>query len=214
MTGNGAKAPAAQITNPVAVAGLDLTDFGTPPYHVRFTLEGTRDLIMNHYNPEYIREKENAPKGSSLKKLDRPEALVMRAEDGSLAWHTEGMRMAMCVAAQKQRDPSSPRASARGLYESGIAPVEEVVSLGVQDWDYLDERRARHSSSYITKIRPALYKGWRLSAMFEVSMPEYITPQQFLGTLIQAGRFVGLGDARKLGYGRFLVTNFEVVPEE
>jgi len=41
-----------------------------------------------------------------------------------------------------------------------------------------------------------------------VSIPQYISPQLLLDTLINAGRLVGLADMRPT-FGRFVITRFD-----
>ena len=47
----------------------------------------------------------------------------------------------------------------------------------------------------------------------QVLLPEYISPERLHATIVDAGRLVGIADFRPT-FGRFNVTNFEVLAPE
>src|SRR5437867_3183240 len=116
--------------------------------------------------------------------------------------------MAIVNTAKFRQDPRSPRKSAVDLFKAGIAVLDEYCSLGVKNWDYLDRRRVViQRGSAITRERPAMRTGWKVTVKLQVLLPEYIS-ESLLNDVIQlTGRINGVGDFRPT-YGRFLVTNF------
>jgi hypothetical protein len=180
----------------------------TMPYVVNFTLEGTADMLFHRYNCEEVAEKGKAAKGSKAKKTDNIESYVWRDEEGSLCIPGEYVRQSMIHAAKFLQDPRSPRKSAMDLYKAGIISLTVMASLGTEKWDYEDARRVVIQRSAVTRIRPAMKKGWKASFQFMVNLPEYISPHTFQAVLENAGRLIGLGDFRPT-YGRFHVVNLE-----
>lgn len=179
------------------------------PYVVEFAIEGTAPFLFHRWSVDGIEAKSKAAKGSKAKKEDDLESYVYRNEDRELSIPAEYLRMSMIHAAKYKQDPRSPRKSAMDLVKAGIAPLDELCSTGRKEWDYIDRRRVMIQRNGITRCRPALLKGWRLSIQFQVLLPEYLSPQ-FVNELAQsAGRLVGLGDFRPT-FGRFQVVSFAV----
>lgn len=55
------------------------------PYRVKFTLTGTKPILLHAYKADAVALKANAAKGSKTKKEDQPEDYVYRNEDGNLS---------------------------------------------------------------------------------------------------------------------------------
>lgn len=177
------------------------------PYIVEFTIEGTSDLLFHRWSTEDVEAKSKAAKNSKAKKEDNIESYVYRNESGHICLPGEYVRQSMIHAAKFKQDPRSPRKSAMDLCKAGLVNLTEIADLGVKDWDYLDKRRVTIQRSGITRVRPAMLKGWKASMQFQVLTPEYIDTQFFHDVLTQAGRLVGVGDFRPT-YGRFMVVRF------
>jgi hypothetical protein len=76
---------------------------------------------------------------------------------------------------------------------------------------YCDARgvRMKASGSWNVRYRLAASKCWR--AAFHVRWDKTILSRSELQAVcIDAGRYVGIGDGRKIGFGRFAVMEFEV----
>lgn len=181
----------------------------TMPYTVAFTLEGTSGLLYHRWSVEAVAEKAAAKKGSATKKTDNVESYTYRCDDGTLGIPTEWVRMAIVTAAKFRQDPRSPRKSAMDLYKAAVVPLTEIVPTGKTTWDYIDQRRVAVQRSGVTRMRPALLKGWRADFEMLVQVPEYVAPSDLLDVLTNAGRLCGLGDFRPT-YGRFAVVHFGV----
>lgn len=186
------------------------------PYAVEFSIEGTCPILFHRWSCEDVAAKAAAKKGSAAKKSDNIESYVYRCSDGTLgipSVYTLGSIIDPKNGAAKYiQDPRSPRKSALDLFRAGIAPLEEIASLGVTEWDYVDQRRVTIQRASITRQRPALSAGWKATFYFQVLLPEYIDHKLLLETLNQAGRLVGIGDFRPT-YGRFSVTSFKVLKD-
>lgn len=179
------------------------------PYVAEFLIEGTTAFLFHRWSVDGIEAKAKAAKGSKAKKEDDLESYVYRNEQRELCIPAEYLRMAMVHAAKYKQDPRSPRKSAMDLVKAGIASLDEMCSTGRKEWDFIDRRRVMVQRNGITRCRPALLKGWRIKAEFQVLVPEYLSPQ-FVNDLAQtAGRLIGVGDFRPT-FGRFQVVRFEV----
>lgn len=178
------------------------------PYIVHASIEGTAALLFHRWSVDGVEAKAKAAKGSKAKKEDDVESYVYRTDEGNLAIPTEYVRMAMIHAAKFKQDPRSPRKSAMDLFKAGIAGLTELCDTGKKDWDFIDRRRVMVQRSGITRSRPTLLSGWRISFELQVLLPEYLPAQLVNDVLQSAGRLVGIGDFRPT-YGRFQVVSFE-----
>lgn len=180
------------------------------PYTVAATVIGTAPLLFHRWSVEAVAAQAKAAKGSKAKKEDNIESYVYRDARGHIAIPSEYFRMAILYASKFKQDPRSPRKSAMDLFKAGIATLDELCSLGKQEWDYIDQRRVTIQRNSITRSRPAMQTGWKTDVLLQVLLPEYITPELLNETLQSAGRLIGVGDFRP-SYGRFQVISFSVV---
>lgn len=182
------------------------------PYRAEITIEGVCPLLFHRWNCEAVEEKSKAAKGSKTKKTDNIESYVYRNEDGNLCLPGEYLRQAVVNVGRSMQDPRSPRKSARDLFNATILSLTDLASLGVKEWDFEDKRRVVVQRSAITRTRPAMKEGWKVTVVLLVTEPGYVSPHLLHQALTQAGRLVGVGDFRPT-YGRFNVTEFEVLGE-
>jgi hypothetical protein len=96
------------------------------------------------------------------------------------------------------------------LFKAGLTCLDELCDLGIKDWDYVDRRRVQVQRNAITRHRPALKSGWKISVRLQVLLPEYIQPDLLNDTVQSAGRLIGIGNFRPT-FGRYQVTGFRVV---
>jgi hypothetical protein len=177
------------------------------PYTVNVVIEGTADFLFHRWND--VAEKAAAAKGSKAKKTDDIETYVYRDETGNLCIPGEYLRMSIINAAKFKQDPRSPRKSAMDLYKAGIVSMTNLASLNVKEWDYEDRRRVTIQRNGVTRVRPAMRKGYRVEFQIMVNLPEYIDPIALRETIEQAGRLIGIGDFRPT-FGRFGVVKFDL----
>lgn len=179
------------------------------PYIVEVTIQGSADILFHRWNNEAVAEKAAAAKNSKTKKTDNIESYVYRNADGEISLPGENFRQSIITAAKFRQDPRSPRKSAMDLFKAGIVPLTELASFGSTKWDYEDARRVMIQRNGITRIRPAMRKGWRLTFQIMVNTPDYIESDDLRQTIESAGRLVGVGDFRPT-YGRFGVVSFSI----
>ena len=178
------------------------------PYIVDVTIEGAADIFLHAWNNEAVLNKGKARKGSAAKKTDDIESYVRRNDKGQVCVTGDYLRGSIINAAKYRQDPRSPRKSAMDLYKAAIISLTPLASFGRDKWDYEDARRAIVHGSAITRVRPAMLAGWRLTFSFLCNLPEYVTPLELRETIEQAGRLVGIGDHRPT-YGRFGVVKYD-----
>jgi hypothetical protein len=187
----------------------ELTIAFSQPYYINLGIRGTAKMLFHHWSPEAVAEKAVAAKGSAAKKTDNVESYVVRDINGHICLPTEYLRQSVIHAAKYQQDPRSPRKSAMDLFKAGFVALDELMSLGTSQWDFLDTRRVVVQRAGINRSRPGFNVGWQVEGRFAVLLPEYITVERLQEALSTAGRLVGVGDFRPT-YGRFAVTKFEV----
>lgn len=180
------------------------------PYTALVVVEGTADLLFHRWNCEAVEEKAKAAKNSKAKKEDNIESYVYRNEDGQLCLPGEYLRQSVIHAAKFRQDPRSPRKSAMDLFKAGVVAMTDLAPLGVSEWDYEHRARVQVQRNGVTRVRPAMRKGWRCEVALLVLVPEYIDSVLLRDVLQDAGRLVGVGDFRPT-YGRFAAAQFEVV---
>ena len=180
------------------------------PYMVRISVEGSAALLFHRWSVDGVEAKAKAAKGSKAKKEDDIESYVYRDAHKNLSIPGEYFRMAIIGAAKFRQDPRSPRKSAMDLFKAGIACLNELCSLGVKEWDYIDRRRVMIQRNGITRHRPAMLAGWKATVELQVLLPEYINSRTLNDVIAQAGRLIGVGDFRPT-FGRFAVTEFVVI---
>ncbi len=179
------------------------------PYIANISVEGSAALLFHRWSVDGVEAKSKAAKGSKAKKEDDLESYVYRDREGTLCVPAEYFRMSAINAAKYKQDPRSPRKSAMDLFKAGLVSLNDLCSLGVKDWDYIDRRRVMIQRNGITRHRPAMYSGWKAAMQFQILLPEYISPMLLNETLQAAGRLVGVGDFRPT-FGRFAITRFMV----
>ena len=178
------------------------------PYKADIEVKGLADLLFHRYSVEAVEEKGQG-KGTRKSKTDDVDSYVYRCTDGTLGLPTLNFCRALAIAAKSFKDPRSARKSAHDLFNAGIVPQvdREMTSFGVVDWDYLDRRRAVVNNGAITRVRPALLRGWTATFHIEVLAAAHIDPDTLKRVVDEAGMFQGLGDYRPT-FGRFKVMGF------
>jgi len=207
---NGTASKKATALGPAATNGAKATIDTSKPYRFEVELTGDADMLFHRWNCEAVEAKAKAAKGSAAKKTDDVESYVYRDDTGSLCVPGEYVRQSIIGAAKYRQDPRSPRKSAQDLVKAAVISLTDLASLGVTEWDYEHRCRVQVQRSGITRVRPALKKGWKATFLFMVNLPEYVSPDFVHGLLVDAGRLVGIADFRPT-YGRFRVTRFEVL---
>lgn len=185
------------------------------PYIARVEITGVAPILFHRWSNEAVAEKAAAAKNSRAKKTDNIESYMYRMDEtdknSNIAIPGEYLRRSIVTAAKFKQDPRSPRKSAMDLYQASIISLTENADTGAKDPDYIDRRRVTVQRSGVTRERPALRTGWKVTFDLLCQSPEYISPKDLLDTITQAGRLVGIADFRP-SFGRYAVTRFEVLP--
>lgn len=190
--------------------GAEETIDASRPYYMDVTIEGIVPLLMHRYSVEAVDAKNKAAKGSAAKKSDDLESFVYRDEAGELCIPGVAIRGAIVTAAKFEQDPRSPRKSMMDLAKAGVDCITELASLGVNKWELEDKRRVLVQRNAVSRTRPGMKTGWRVSFRLMIVLPQYFTPEIVRKLLTNAGKMVGVGDFRP-SYGRFDVVSVDVV---
>jgi hypothetical protein len=196
---------AGQVTN----GAQDLIEQGFP-YRMAVTVIGTAPLLFHAWNSEAVDEKAKSAKGSKAKKTDDIESYVYRNYDGYLGVPGANFAASICLAGKFMQDPRSPRKSALDLCKAGIVPLSIIAPFEpmTKDWDYEDRRRVTIQRAGITRTRPAMREGWRVTFDLLINLSEYLNPAIMTKLINDAGRLVGVCDFRPT-YGRFSIQAIE-----
>jgi hypothetical protein len=79
---------------------------------------------------------------------------------------------------------------------------------------YMDVRSVKNPSTggRNVRYRVAASPGW--TATFEIMWDKTIVSRgEMEASIIDAGKFSGIGDGRNIGFGRFVVENFEITED-
>lgn len=90
-------------------------------------------------------------------------------------------------------------------------PAEELLTSEKSDPVYLDIRSVKNPSTRGRNVRYriAASPGWKVS--FQIEWENTIVSRNEMQSIIEsAGAFVGLGDGRSIGFGRFLMEDFSI----
>lgn len=181
----------------------------TIPYVVKITIKGTCPMLFHRWNCEAVEEKAKAKRNSEIKKTDNIESYVYRDSKGYICLPGTYLKGAMMIAAKRWNDPGSARKTAHDLFKGSVIPLTELASLGIKEWDYVDQRRVTIIRSGITRKRPAINEDWEAEIDFLIQTPDLIPPAFLQEVCAAAGLLVGVGDYRPT-YGRFRIIGFEV----
>lgn len=195
----------AQITN----GAKDAIEAGIP-YRLEVGLIGTAPLLFHAWNIESIAEKAAAAKGSKAKKTDNLESYVYRTPDGLIGVPGQNLAAAVQMAGKFMQDPRSPRKSAFDLCKAGVIPLSPIAPFApdVTTWDFEHACRVTVQRAGVTRVRPAMREGWRITFDLLITTPEYLPPATMAKLIGDAGRLVGLCDFRPT-YGRFAVEKMQ-----
>jgi hypothetical protein len=183
------------------------------PYTMTLRVRGVTPLLFNRMDIEAY-DQEAGP-GAKRKPRARPEyeSMVWRAEDGTLAMPTRNLIGSIVAAGRYYKSPIAGNGSATPTLREALVPTEELGTFGVETWDVVDFRQAKHGDMKGTPkptYRPRLEVGWLYAAPLSVVTPELYGPAKLLEIVSRAGAVMGLGDGRKIGFGRYVIDGYEL----
>jgi|SRR5215468_7782736 len=191
------------------------------PYSLTFTVKGVKRFFFNAPNVDaYIRGDERRKAG--VKRIEEPnfEEKVWR-DDESLAVPGNEFIKAMSEMSRGLPDPTKSGAkSMRPIIPLAMSAHEEFCPFfrfsdppqPIKTWDDVDERLGRLGTKMGPIRRPILTPGWKTTVTIDVIWPEVFAPADIATLMNRAGQR-GIGDATKIGYGRFVVVSVST-PEE
>jgi len=191
------------------------------PYTATLRLRGVTPFLFNRMDIDAY-DREEGP-GGKKKPRSRPEyeSMIWRAEGGSLALPTRNVIASIVAAGKYFKSPIASRGGAGATLREGLVPAEEMAlffSLNgrtetvTQTWDTVDFRQARYGDQKGTPkptYRPRLEIGWLCVAQLSVTTPELYGPAKLLEIVSKAGVVMGIGDGRKIGFGRYVLDGSE-----
>lgn len=183
------------------------------PYTIRLQLRGVTPLLFNRMDIEAY-DQESGP-GKKRKPRARPEyeAMVWRDEDGKLAIPTANVVASIVAAGKYYSSPIASNGGATVTLREALVAATELSSFGVETWDCIDFRQARHGDRKGTPkptYRPRLEPGWKVEAWITITIPELYGPARLLEIVARAGSVMGIGDGRKIGFGRYVTDGHEI----
>lgn len=187
----------------------------------RVTIRGTRPLMWHHFGPDALplaRQEKSGVAGNDPTEWRRT---VLADKDGHL--YLEPAQVFGCI-----RDGAKYTPRKRGTLQPLVAATLQVLDDKVYVDRYLPDEPTmdptqpvyvdvRSVKNPATRARNVRYRiaaspGWRatFTIMWDVTI---VSRGEMHAALIDAGRFVGIGDGRSIGFGRFVVEQFEVLED-
>lgn len=183
------------------------------PYTITLRLRGVQPLLFNRMDIEaYDAESEPA---SKRKPRSRPEyeSMVWRDDDGNLAIPVRNVIGSIVHAGKYYKTPIGSNGSAMNTLREALVPVSELAPFDTSEWDAIDFRHAKFADTKRSPkptYRPRLETGWLLTASVSVVTPELYGPAKLLEIISRAGAVMGIGDGRKIGFGRYVLDGHEI----
>jgi hypothetical protein len=182
-------------------------------------IRGTRPLIFNLFSVDSIPLTKKAKSGVAGNNPEEWKNSFATTNSNQL--YLEARHIFACLRAGGKFIPKS-----RGTLESDIAASLQVISERLllnrfidsldnisknpDDSIYIDVRPVTRRGVKNIRYRLATSTGWETS--FQIAWDNtLISAQQMESVCIESGAFAGLGDARKIGYGRFEVLQFKTL---
>lgn len=185
---------------------------------IKLRLTGTSPML--HHNvrlvdplDEHTRALSAAAKEAKSKKTDASHRTLARVEfEAGLYWDEKlGPYAPSTWVLKSLRDAAALTKQGKGI-ERGVTSMEDMLPLkyrGPRDVDGMweakmyDRRAIGVSTSKTMRTRPKFIE-WALDVAFMFE-PELIGRETLIAHAQQAGAFMGIGDARRLRFGRFEV---------
>lgn len=185
----------------------------------RVTVRGTRPIFFHRFGPDALPLEKQEKTGVAGNDPEEWKKTVLMTSERQL--YLEPTYIFGCL-----RDAARYTKSGRGSIQTAVVATlqiaddrilldryvpDEPVPTDPDESVYLDIRGVRNPS---TKARNVRYRiaasmGWQLD--FNLLWDKTIVPRASMeAVVLDAGRLVGIGDGRSIGYGRFELINFEV----
>lgn len=183
------------------------------------TIQGTRPLLWNHFGPEAIPLETRERTGKAGNDPSEWQRSVLKTKQGQLYLEPSAMFACLRGGAKftpRKRGTLQPLVAATVQVSGDMLLVDRSVPAELKPAQaseeqlvYIDVRTVRNPATggRNVRYRVATAPGWRLE--FRLSWDStVISPGEMEAVLRDAGKFVGLGDGRSIGFGRFVVECF------
>jgi len=188
----------------------------------KVSLEGVRPLLWHHLSPEALSVKPREKTGRAGNDPSEWQRTVLTTKKGQLYVETTYIFGCLREAAKYSRRKLG---TFQSLVSATVQVCDELILInqylpkaGVQPLDrnqpapvYLDVRVVRNPGTRAMNIRyrVAAAPGWKASftIMWDNTV---IGREQMESILTDAGKFVGIGSGRSLGFGRFRIVKIDV----
>lgn len=185
------------------------------------SIKGTRPLLFHAFTPDAISDGTGGRKVKTGGPGNDPQEwhkTYRATKDGQL-YLTPEQIFGVC------RESAKYTKRGRGSIQRSVAATLQVMDDKVllnrfvpqepgQDSEaevYIDVRGVVNPATKGRNVRYRLATNHSWEATFTISYdPTVVSSNEMQAVLTDAGKLVGLGDARAIGYGRFEVTNFAV----
>jgi hypothetical protein len=184
------------------------------PYTIEIGIRGVTPFLFNRMDIESY-DAEQGP-GEEKKTRARPEyeSMVWRTPEGELGLPVANFIGSVCSAGKYYKGPLGGNGGATTTLREGLVAMTDLASFGVKNWDCIDFRKANFGNrqrSPKPTYRPRLEVGWLLTMNINVVSPQLFSPTKLLEIVNRAGAVMGVGDGRKIGFGRYVVNHNQVV---
>jgi hypothetical protein len=186
----------------------------------RLTIQGTRPILFHRFGPDAIpatsgRRERTGAAGNDPEEWRRS---VMVTSDSTL--YLEPPYLFGCLRDGAKFTPRK-RSSLQPLVASTLLVLDERILLDRSLPDpllpdpeqpvYLDIRSVRNPTTRARNVRyrVAARSGWQVNAQIQWDRT-IVSREEMQAVAIDAGRLVGLGDGRTIGFGRFTVLAFHI----
>lgn len=186
------------------------------------SIEGTRIMLWNAFNPSVIPPKKREAKGGAAgNDPDEWKRSVLVTDQGQL--YVTTLYVFGCLR-DGARYTKTGRYSLQPRVVATLQVLDECIltnrflpqgltnlTTDPEELVHLDIRGVKNPSTRGRNVRyrVATLAGWQMTfhLLWNVTI---VSREQMEAVIIDAGNFCGLGDGRALGFGRFRLTHFEV----
>ncbi|KQL19085.1 hypothetical protein [Cytobacillus solani] len=189
-------------------------------YRAEVEITGTRPILFNCFSPECIPLERKEKNGVAGNNPEEWKNTYKTTDEGFL--YVDGSYIHRCLinaAKFTKRGLQSTLAATldtltdKLVFENRKVPNQERITTDASQEVYIDIRSvkmAKTSSRHI-RYRLASSIGWKTS--FSILWDSSLINKELLESVCHdAGLFVGIGDNRSNGFGRFEVNSFKAIP--
>jgi len=174
-------------------------------FRVKVKIKGTTPLLMNKWNQELAEARTDRPEFA--------EKRLYKNDKGEIVVPAEWIERAIMKVAKDFKVEGQRKITYALLLPGNVIIRPEFIKIEPQKW-VIDARTVVIPSTggRVMRYRPK-FENWSLEFSIDV-IDERIKPETLQKILVDAGRRVGIGDGRSIGFGRFMIEKYEVQESE